>query len=198
MFFNGVALHELGVVVLRGENRTMVGGTEAPDGVEVRLSFGVEVVDRTYALCRARVEQVQLALRAGRGALVWMEAVTDRVMLSREVAVEGPNGPAEPNSDGRRHQVVEFSVAYSEGLAPVAGRGLRCTWTKTGAALVDLGEVSAWEPSYSADRYSPLRAHRSGAAGSVVVKGRMWPAAGLDEGARRAWLAGGRRRSRRR
>lgn len=170
--YNGVALHELGRLVI-----TRQGGESEPPEAPRRwihhLGLRVETTEDGYAANRALLEQAVAALRTPHARLTWRDDA-GRTYLDQEVTVASHTFPDEVNAWGAYRQALEIQFAYEDHA--LEARALEATFQRTGSGVVlDLGRVHGVAEGLRVARYDGLKDPRQQVGHTLSLRGQ-WDA----------------------
>jgi hypothetical protein len=166
--YNGVALHELGsLVIASGPNVEFVGDDSA-QRKRVTLSVRLHVFQSNFNSNRGLLNQAVLALRTQHGVLNWSED-SGAVYLNQTARVTAHDFPEDANAWGTHRQTLNLTLQWWEH--DVTTNTLTAQFTPSSGAAVTLGNVLTHERGYTATRASILRAPRSTANGRISMTG---------------------------
>lgn len=168
--YNGVALHNLGLVVLTGQSFEPSPDATTPE--QLRSVLGVKLVftAATFTANRALAEQALTALRTPLATLVWAEGGT--TFLSREVTARLVQWP-DTGYGQQRIQEAILEFAWPETISASYAMGASFTGVND-EEPVDIGIATKFSEQYAAQHYNPLLPQRSGSQNRVSLSGRSY------------------------
>ncbi|HEY1171053.1 MAG TPA: hypothetical protein VGH19_06740 [Verrucomicrobiae bacterium] len=165
-YYNGIALHELGLVTLL-EQRTAYTPDDAPQRERVDLTVRINIQEASYADNYAMISRVREALRTANAVFLWKNE-NGKETLNRTVTVTKHNLPEDPNANGVRMQTLQFDCFYIRH--DVAGSVMTATLT-VGELNSSLGKITDWQEALTTERRNNMRSTRERTSISVRVRG---------------------------
>jgi hypothetical protein len=186
IFINGLALHDLGKVIVRSQASTFEP-VEAPHRERVTLALKIVFNQLTWADNYALVKEVHTALRTQEPTLLWKNE-NGATELERTVMVLDSTLPEDPNAWGTRLQAIELSLAYYQ--KDLTTGNVSCTYRRLGPnkPTVTLSTVEHFKDKYSSARVNSMRAERIRDGGQVTLTGKFLPNPLLPVAERRAQM----------
>lgn len=175
LWYNGVALHELGDITVTGPQRSY-DPPDAPQRIVHGLRVVVDLFPCHYVAGHRDVSAIAASLKAQHGILRWtsLQAVED--FIHRRVTVREADLPEDPNSWGTYHRRIVLSFGWVENLTDAdagnLGTGGVATFTRTGGGSpVSLGNITQWQEGVRNLRLHDRRATRDRSDGRLSVAG---------------------------
>lgn len=170
IFINDLPLHDLGVVVIAGQ-QTAGDPPEAPQRWKCKLKVRVDTLECDYSANWSLIREVVQALRTPHFRLRW-EDDYGNTYLEQEATAVGHNLPDDPNAWGTTRQAVEVELEYEDTY--LTSRALTATWQRTGSTLVvSLGSVHRVSEKTKVSRFAPDKDARKDATCSLTLRGRL-------------------------
>lgn len=193
LWYNGVALHELGDITVSGPQRSY-DPPEAPQRIVHGLRVVVDLFPCHYASGHRDVSAIAASLKAQHGVLRWTSVQAVEDFIHRRVTVREADLPEDPNAWGTFHRRIVMSFGWVENLTDIEagnlGAGGVATFTRTGGGTpVNLVNITQWQEGVRNIRLNDRRATRERADGRLTVAGFIRADTGNpDLAARRASL----------
>jgi hypothetical protein len=177
--YNGHQLHSLGSLTILGPLESFEP-PDAPQRKAVTLRVRIDLFPGDYAVGERTLRDLRAALRVQQRQLVWRNpaalAGAGETYVNWPATVAAVDLPEDPNGWGTHHRQVTLTFAWVEALtdaeADNVGTASVATFRKTGAtASVNLGHITGWEEGLVNQRSNALRSARTGAGGTVAVRG---------------------------
>lgn len=170
IFLNDLPLHDLGVVIIAGQ-QTSGEPAEAPQRWKCRLKLRVDTLENDYPSNASLIREITQTLRTPHFRLRWEDDYAN-IYLDQEATATSHNLPEDPNAWGTTRQAIEIELDYEDThLTP---RTLAATWQRTGSSVViQLGNVSRVSEKTKVSRFAPDKDARKDVSCTLTVQGRI-------------------------
>lgn len=171
LWYNGVALHSLGVVEAGGRRVTPSPAGELQTRWTVTWEVTLHLVGNTFAGNLANRDTVLAALRTPQSTLTWKTA-SGTTLDSRTATLEPFEWPVVPGG-GNLHQKLVLNFAWQDTSLATTNR-LAATWYDAAAdETTTLGVVTGCTQSYQGQRVDDLHDARTRVGGSITLTGEL-------------------------
>lgn len=174
LFYNDVALHTLGKVIVASQ--TLRGDpADAPRRWRRQIKVRLHFHRPDYASNFALVRQVEGIIRRQQAVLRWLDPGTGVVWLNQPAQLVEHDWPESPNAHGTYFQALTLAFEYWETLSDNDAQGLHATFQRSGAGtpVLNLGQVESFKVDRDVRRHHPLRDNRDQVSGRIQCRGRL-------------------------
>lgn len=172
LYYNGVALHDYGVVQILGKSTKRLP-EDLPQYEVNNLRVRIESFEESYGDNAANIAAIRAALLTQQGTLRVNDEDTDNNYVEREVSVRDDDEPEEGRAPlaGTSRQAIVIVFEWND--YGVTANALGATYTPTGGAAITLGQVHKMKHGYTSNLFDDMRAVRRRAPGQISLTGKI-------------------------
>lgn len=177
LWYDNVALHEIGIVSLMEESSTFEPAG-APQKEIVTLQVRIDVWLTSFTDNRAKMVEAQQAIRKQERTLRLVQETlpsqpssTEVTLYDQHAHVVSDNFPQDINEWGTTHQQIRVTFQLSKHN--ITSNALTATYTPTGGTSFPLGNVFTCKERLRAERFDKKRDIREHVEGEVTMRGEF-------------------------